>query len=340
MEVNDQRLGTSFDLTRNEKDYSTLSYYGVYTVISVYCVILLIGFFPNSLVLYLIFTRKLLRERYIMIASISGSHILFCILALPLSIVYRVTGYAGVARACETIICCCVGVTSFTMSVTAIRRAFALSEKFRYKIGMFSFKNKVKSIVVTWVIAIGVSIPFVFEDCVEKSPFSQIAHNCSGLVEDIVVNNNKVNITEQINFLYNETITNPFDSNEGSDGQSTSQCFIYGIILALNHIYILPIVSFILQGYGWISIRKRPNQALWEKEIMLTKQHLLMASGFHLCWTPLTIVNLLGYGSTQDCDVVIASQLIALVFVIDNPVIYCIFNPNMKQEFMKWLKAL
>ena len=98
------------------------------------------GFVLNITVIYLTIKNDQLRDRYVLLASISTAHIVVCGFVFPLVIVHHVTSEVIISRVCEFLTCFVVNVASFTMSVIAVRRALALSERFRYKIGEFTYK--------------------------------------------------------------------------------------------------------------------------------------------------------------------------------------------------------
>ena len=288
--------------------------------------IFIMGVFPNILVVYLIYSRKLLRERYIMNASVSASHILFCFLVPPLLIVYQLTSTPTTSRACEFVVCCVVSVTSLTMAVLAARRALALSETFRYKLGEFTFKSKLIAKLIIWMSSIGIAVPLTLDACVALSPFSMITYRVSENGANSGINNNSF-------FCTNRTGGDVLLRSSGD-----IPCHAYSVTISTLLIYVICPASLILTGYGYRCITQRPNQKLWKKELMLSKQHLVMIIIFLVCWTPITIINLLSDKEGVPCGLQFAFQLVAIVTVLDSPVLYYIFNQHMKQEFKKWLK--
>ena len=292
-------------------------------------------------VVYITVTRKLLRERYIMLASISIAHILFCIGVPPLVISHHVTDDVSVSRASEFLCCCVVCVASLTMSVTAVRRVLAISEKFRYKIGAFSFETKVKFIVIVWIISVVLSAPFLFFGCKRISPFSPIIYRCGTLVA--TDGNNKAKIGAEANATNNDLVNDSIacsDMKKGIIQNSESKCYIYSIVLALMIVFICSFVSMTLQMKCWFDITKRPNQKLWIKETMATKQHLVMLALFEICWTPLTIINLLQLNINLNCGLQYACKSLAMSSAVYNPIVYYFFNINMKQDIQKRLKNI
>ena len=290
--------------------------------------IFIMGVFPNILVVYLIYSRKLLRERYIMNASVSASHILFCVLMPPLVIVYHVTSNPTTSRACEFVVCCVVSVTSLTMAVIAARRALALSETFRYKLGEFTFKSKLLAKLIIWTSSIGIAVPLTLDACVALSPFSMITYRVSEIGANSGNNNKSFCCT-------NRTVGDVLLRSSGD-----IPCHAYSVTIATLLIYVICPASLILTGYGYRCITQRPNQKLWKKELMLSKQHLVMIIIFIVCWTPITIINLLRDKEGMSCGLQFAFQLVAMVTVLDSPVLYYIFNQHMKQEFKKWIKRV
>ena len=292
--------------------------------------IFIMGVFPNILVVYLIYSRKLLRERYIMNASVSASHILFCFLVPPLVIVYHVTSNPTTSRACEFVVCCVVSVTSLTMAVIAARRALALSETFRYKLGEFTFKSKLIAKLIIWTSSIVMAVPLTLDACVTLSPFTMISYR---IISDIEANSGS-----DIN--KSASCTNRTGSDVMLRSSGGIPCHAYSVTIATLLIYVICPASLILTGYGYRCITRRPNQKLWEKELMLSKQHLVMIIVFLVCWTPITIINLLSDKEGVPCGLQFAFQQVAMVTVLDSPALYYIFNQHMKQELKKWIKRV
>ncbi len=129
-------------------------------VVFVYVIIGVLGIVPNATLIYLIFTRKFMRVKYIFTASISIAHVMMCVAAFPLVIVVNVTHDVTVSSACHVIVSYTVGVVSYSMLATAIRRCLALSERFRH--ANFTYRGKVKNIAFIWVFSLAVSLPYIW----------------------------------------------------------------------------------------------------------------------------------------------------------------------------------
>ena len=226
-------------------------------LIPVNCFIFIMGVFPNILVVYLIYSRKILRERYIMNVSVSASHILFCVLVPPLVIDYHVTSNPTTSRAREFVVCCVVSVTSLTMAVLAARRALALSETFRYKLGEFTFKSKLIAKLIIWMSSIGIAVPLTVDACVALSPFSMITYRVSEIGANSGNNNKSFSCT-------NRTGDDVLLRSSGD-----IPCHAYSVTIARLLIYFICSASLILTENGYRCITRRPNQKLWEKELMI-----------------------------------------------------------------------
>lgn len=316
---------------------SSSRFNGLHVLIPVSIFLMIFGLFPNALVVFLVMTRKFLRERYVMNACIAISHIMYCTLTYQLLITHHVILDKHSARTCEFFVCCIVGVTSLTMAVTAVRRALALSEKFRYKLGEFSFRNKLTAITVIWIVSVIISIPFVFDVCAEQSPFSVLTDHCNLNNTSLHQTIGSTEITEGTKVL--RVICSSLRKENGLNLDNNT-CYVYSSFLAISLLYFASFLSFLLQGYGYWCIRHRPNQKLWTKELMLTKQHLWMIIIFIVCLTPLTIINLLNSKINQSCSLKYSFQVLFAAFSICNPMIYYIYNQNMRQECIKWLKSV
>ena len=267
-------------------------------------------------------------------ASTSASHIIFCLLVPPLATVHHVTSNTPTSHACEFIVCCVVSVTSLTMAVIAARRALALSETFRYKLGKFTLKSKLVAKLIIWITSIGIASPLTLDACLEISPFSMITYRSN----DLAVEFKTTQLSNDGSKNESVACTNGRGGEVVFRSSREEPCYAYSVTIATLLIYLVCPVSLLLQGYGYRCIKQRPNQKLWEKELLLTKQHLIMTSIFCVCWTPITVLNLSTTGEYTLCGLRYAFQFIAMICALDNPVLYYIFNQNKKQEFKKWLK--
>ena len=287
-------------------------------VIPVNSFIFIMGVFPSVLVVYLIYSRKLLRERYIMNASVSASHILFCVLVPPLVIVYQLTSHPTTSRVCEFVVCCVVSETSLTMAVIAARRALALSETFRYKLGEFTFKSKLIAKVIIWMSSIGIAVPLTVDACVALSPFSMITYRVSEIGANSENNNKSFSCT-------NRTVGGVLLRSSGD-----IPCHAYSVTIATLLIYVINSYRI------WLPVHHTIKN--FGKKLMLSKQHFVMIIIFLVCWTPITTINLLSDKEGVPCGLQFAFQHVAMVTVLDSPVLYYIFNQYMKQELKKWMK--
>ena len=105
---------------------STRPSYGLYILVSVFCVLFCFGCVLNITVIYITIKNDIFRDRYVLLASISTAHTVVCVFVFPLVIVHHVTSEENITRVCEFLTSFVVNVASFTMSVIAVRRALAL----------------------------------------------------------------------------------------------------------------------------------------------------------------------------------------------------------------------
>ena len=317
---------------------STRPSYGLFILVPVFCVLFCFGFVLNITVIYITIKNDQLRDRYVLLASISTAHIVVCVFLFPLAIAHHVTSEVIISRVCEFLTCFVVNVASFTMSVIAVRRALALSENFRYKIGEFTYESKQKAIVAVWICAFCVSTPFIFDACKNNSPFSVLLTNCG--VQWISEGNNSVNNGNDTSLISDTAFS---EETEGSSDRTVvtyppkNGCYWYSLVLVISCVYVGGLVSMILQAKCWRDIAKRPNQKLWEKELMITKQHLVMLIVFLLCWSPLILLHFLG---VNEYGVLYAFQSLALSSVVYNPVTYYFLNQNMRNDIQKLLNGV
>lgn len=297
--------------------------------VAFFVVYIVFGLPVNTLLNYLIFTRKDLRERQIFIASISISHIMLCVGAIPLAISASFTEDIDsdvVRTACDVLTCFSVGVTSHSTFVVAIRRRMAICERFRHI--NFTFKGKVENVICIWIVSLALSMPY-------------IANQHTINVFDIS-SRRKINLDEfsdKMNTsspLHNTTygVKTETLSKDSIDSQYSVAFLAYNIILFFLNMLVPSVSSICLQTATLFGLKRRPNQANWVKEITVTKQYIAMSSTFLICWFPLMIANLVGKKSGVP---EVAHQIfrpLALSVLISCPVIYYCLNPYLKREFI------
>ena len=314
---------------------STRPSYGLFILVPVFCVLFCFGCVLNITVIYITIKNDRLRDRYVLLASISTAHIVVCVFLFPLVIAHHVTSEVVISRVCEFLTSVVVNVASFTMSVIAVRRALALSEKFRYKIGEFTYESRLKAIVAIWICAFCVSTPFIFDACKNSSPFSVLLGNCG--FKGISEGNSSVNNGNDTSLISDAAFR---EDTEGSSDRTEmtyppqSGCYWYSLILVIICVYVDGFLSMILHAKCWRDIAKRPNQKLWEKELMITKQHLVLLVVFLFCWSPLILLHFL---EVNEYGVLYAFQSLALSSVVYNPVTYYFLNQNMRNDIQKLL---
>ena len=313
---------------------STRPSYGLYILVPVFCVLFCFGCVLNITVIYITIKNDKLRDRYVLLASISTAHIVLCGFVFLLVIVHHVTSEVIISRACEFMTSAVVNVASFTMSVIAVRRALALSETFCYKIGEFTYDGKLKTIVAIWICAFCVSTPFIFDACKNNSPFSVLLSSCGFQGNNSVNNGNNTSLI--MDAAFSEEREGSSDKTEATY-QPTDGCYWYSLVLVISCVYIGGFVSMALHAKCWRDIAKRPNQKLWEKELMITKQHLVMLIVFLLCWSPILLLYFL---EVNEYGVLYAFQSLALSSVVYNPVTYYFLNQNMRNDIQKLLNIV
>ena len=347
--------------------------------ITIYCIIFVLGFFPNGLVTYLIFTRKYMRVKYIFTVSIAIAHMLFCVVCIPLILIgasgcFRAST-SDIARACQVILVLVVSVTSLSMLATAIRRSLALSERYRY--ANFTYRGKVKNIIGIWIVSIAICLPFI---CIEEdyiSPFdlteysrrnsrnenfARDAMNYSEYNRTVlaplrleqqklselsfccsdrngVLNTRELNVSASYNYSYEK---GTIESSILKEAYCFVDMFMYSTCMAVVVIATAVLVSLILQATTLYNIKRRPNQIHWKKETRITKQHLLMLIVLFTCWVPLFVVTI-GI-RTASCHVTDLQlnmlDLLAASFVTYNPVLYYLLNAHFRREMKLWFRSV
>lgn len=303
-----------------------------YVIVAVFCLV------TNIILNYLLFTRKYMRIKYIFTASISISHIMISVVVLPLAISVLITNKLmddAQSVTCDVMICFCVGVTSYSMIATAIRRCLAISERFRH--ANFTYRGKVKNIVFIWVFALVTSVPYIFkeDDIVVFSFVSNGNINSSAVYDE-----NSVSSNTSYTLLVQPNVTESTAYNSDSNTSVTQAFYIYNVVLFFLQMIIPCTTSLVLQFFTLLGLKRRPNQIHWVKEIKITKQHIYMAAIFLLCWLPLMLINIIAAHTLVPGTVFHILQPFAVSSIMFFPVIYYALNAHIRREFLLLIQNL
>lgn len=314
-----------------------------YILVTFYACVLIFALPTNTVLNYLLFTRKFMRIKYIFTASIAISHILFCLTVIPLVIFLQLTHDVDIRSAlisCNVIVCLCVGVTSHSMLGIAIRRCLAISERFRH--ANFTYRGKIKNIVAIWVTCVVISAPYIASDS-SKNAFDIFTTRCRrqkytyDIKNDVNRNASINNRTYDVilyrtngNWTFNSNITQPVRSAQHTENDGF---WIYDCVLLFMNVVIPCIAALVLQSVTYFGLKRRPNQVHWIKEIMITQQHIVMATVFLVCWTPLMVANLIQRNSDVSELVYQVLQPFAVSSLAHFPLIYYFFNAHINREF-------
>ena len=323
--------------------------YTRYIFIAIYCLIFLLGLFPNIIVTYILFTRKYMRLKYIFTASISIAHVTFCCICIPI-IIYEIIydhSTAGTVL-CQVVVCLTFSATSLSMLSTAVRRSLAMSERYRY--ATFTYRGKVKNIVAIWLFSLLISLPYICTKHDDLSPFDITNTNEMDKLENDTQSDNsgyQRNLSERHPLDYpliNITNkTNATLNGYGSDTDApTRSCIIdmnlYTTCMVVALLFISVLISLVLQTLTMKAIKRRPNQVHWIKEIQITKQHILMLTIFLICWAPLCIVCNVMRKQCLTEWLLTVFNILAASNVIYNPFLYYVLNSHIRHELELWIR--
>ena len=325
--------------------------YTRYIFIAIYCLIFLLGLFPNIIVTYILFTRKYMRLKYIFTASISIAHVTFCCICIPIIICVIIYDHSTAGTVlCQVVVCLTFSATSLSMLSTAVRRSLAMSERYRY--ATFTYRGKVKNIVAIWLFSLLISLPYICTKHHDLSPFDFTNTNDVDKHENGTQSDNSVHrrnyseIHPLVYPLFDLTKrTNSTLNGYGSDTDAnTSPCFIdmnlYTTSICAALLFISVLISLVLQSLTMKAIKNRPNQIHWIKEIQITKQHILMLIIFLICWAPLCIVCIVMRKQCLMEWLLTVFKILAASNVIYNPFLYYFLNAHIRHELELWIRTM
>lgn len=291
-----------------------------------YLIIFLLGMFGNFLVCFVVARQRTMQTvTNFFISNLAVADILLCLFCITLTPTYTFLGrWIFGTFLCHLVAflqCCCVYLSTLTLTSIAIDRFFVI---------IFPFRPRMKVctclfvLLLIWICAILLTFPYGY--------YTKI----------VVLDIDNISVTLCEEAWPNEDIRKLF-------GTVTSilQFFLPFLIILLCY---LCIFCKLQNNKKKLSKSKNSNKGRIEKNLRKktsTNQMLVLMVGiFGVCWLPLNLINILEdfYAHINESPfynlLFFMSHLVAMSSVIYNPFLYAWLNENFRKEFKTILPCL
>ncbi|XP_028829147.1 neuropeptide Y receptor Y8a [Denticeps clupeoides] len=300
---------------------------GTTFLIVAYSTVIAVGLVGNVCLVFIISRQKEMRNvTNILIANLSCSDILMCLVCLPVTVIYTlmdrwILGEA-LCKVTPFVQCMSVTVSIFSLVLIALERHQLIIHPTGWTPAA---GHSYLAVAVTWMVACFISLPFLSFNILTNSPFQ--------------------NLSIPFNPFSDHVICMELWPSERNRLAYTTSLLLFQ--------YCLPLL-LILLCYLRIFLRLRRRKDMLEQasEIRQRKArgaqriNAMLASivvAFALCWLPLNIFNTLfdwyhqALPSCQHDIIFSACHLTAMASTCVNPVVYGFLNSNFQKELKNTL---
>ncbi|XP_047425950.1 neuropeptide Y receptor Y8a [Mugil cephalus] len=290
---------------------------GATFLIVAYSAVIAIGLLGNAGLVFIIARQQELRNvTNILIANLSCSDILMCVVCLPVTVIYTlmdrwVLGEA-LCKVTPFVQCMSVTVSIFSLVLVALERHQLILHPTGWSPGP---AHSYLAVGLTWLVACFISLPFLSFNILTNDPFHNISLPANPFRDHLIC-------------------MELWPSDKHRLAYTTSLLIFQ---------YCLPLL-LVLLCYLRIFLRLRRRRDMLERSrrtrgaqrinVML----LAIVIAFALCWLPLNVFNTLfdwHHQALPDCQhdaVFSACHLTAMASTCINPVVYGFLNSNFQRE--------
>lgn len=290
---------------------------GVVVMEALVCAVLLLtALLGNSLVLWMVWKNKNLRTiPNHFIVSLAFADIGMAAICQPPCLTVLVTG----KRTYGNFVCQLQGyaiamlacVSLLTLTVVAVNRYFLIVRPKNYQ-KIFSTRNTRIMIAVIWLVSLVEPVPYLASN--HRYVYHAGKFFCFQVVE--------VDFFTLLGYM-----------------------FVFIPMLVLSFCYYNVFKALKEHNKRFHSLRRRgdqPNAArISVEEINVTKTLFLTVCAFLICWTPIAIVDFIGFGQggwNLPREVYVMYTFLGQLSTVINPVIYGVMNKTFRDEYKKLFK--
>ncbi|XP_072310286.1 neuropeptide Y receptor Y8a [Eucyclogobius newberryi] len=296
---------------------------GATFLIVAYSTVIAIGLLGNAGLVFIIARQQELRNvTNILIANLSCSDILMCVVCLPVTVIYTlmdrwVLGEA-LCKVTPFVQCMSVTVSIFSLVLIALERHQLILHPTGWSPAA---GHSYLAVGLTWLVACFISLPFLSFNILTNDPFQNISLPSNPFRDHLICME-----------LW------PSDKHRLA---YTTSLLLFQYCLPLLLVLLCYLRIFLrLRRRRDILERSRRTQGAQRINVML----VAIVVAFALCWLPLNVFNTLfdwHHQALPDCQhdtVFSACHLTAMASTCINPVVYGFLNSNFQREFKSTLQ--
>lgn len=295
----------------------------VFLLITAYAVVTTVGLFGNLCLIVIIKRQKEVQNvTNILIANLSLSDVLICIMCIPVTVAYTLMDYWIFGEAmCK--------ISSFVQSISVTVSIFSLVliaiERYQLIVNPRGWKPNIShaywGIIFIWFLSLVISIPFLIFHQLTDEPFKHLSFHSDFYKNKAVCIEAWPSVTERLIF--------------------TTSLLVFQYCLPLGFIFICYLKIFVCLRRRHSKIdRMRENESRLSENKRINMILISIVVTFAACWLPLNIFNVVfdwNYEALMSCNHNLAFTLCHLVAMIStciNPIFYGFLNKNFQKDLI------
>ncbi|XP_065591074.1 neuropeptide Y receptor type 6-like [Cyrtonyx montezumae] len=299
------------------------SFLAVFLLITAYILVTTVGLFGNLCLIVIIKRQKEAQNvTNILIANLSLSDVLICIMCIPVTAAYTLMDYWIFGEAmCK--------ISSFIQSISVTVSIFSLVliaiERYQLIVNPRGWKPNTShaylGIIFIWVFSLMISIPFLIFHQLTDEPFTHLSFHSDFYKNKVVCIEAWPSVTERLIF--------------------TTSLLLFQYCFPLGFIFICYLKIFVCLRRRHSKIdRMRENESRLSENKRINLMLISIVVTFAACWLPLNIFNVVfdwNHEALMSCNHNLAFTLCHLVAMIStciNPVFYGFLNKNFQKDLI------
>ncbi|XP_007937126.2 neuropeptide Y receptor type 6-like [Orycteropus afer afer] len=290
-----------------------------------YTMVLIVGLFGNLSLIIIIFKKQRETQNVtnILIANLSFSDILVCVMCIPFTVIYTLMDHWIFG---DTMCKLTSYVQSVSISVSIFSLVLIAVERYQLIVNPRGWKPSVShaywGITLAWLFSLLLSIPFFLSYHLTDEPFRNLS-----LPTDIYAH--RVACVESWPSKMNQLLF-------------TTSMFMLQYCIPLGFILIcyLKIIICLRRRNGKVDRKKKENETWLSENKRINRMLISIVVTFGACWLPLNIFNVIFdwyHEVLMSCHhdlVFVACHLVAMVSTCINPLFYGFLNKNFQKDLV------
>ncbi|XP_048816944.1 neuropeptide Y receptor type 6-like [Lagopus muta] len=299
------------------------SFPAVFLLITAYILVTTVGLFGNLCLIVIIKRQKEAQNvTNILIANLSLSDVLICIMCIPVTAAYTLMDYWIFGEAM-----CKISsfIQSISVTVSILSLVLIAIERYQLIVNPRGWKPNTShaywGIIFIWVFSLMISTPFLIFHQLTDEPFKHLSFHSDFYKNKVACIEAWPSITERLIFTTSLLLL--------------QYCFPLGFIL----ICYLKIFVCLRRRHSKID-RMRENESRLSENKRINLMLISIVATFAACWLPLNIFNVVfdwNHEALMSCNHNLAFTLCHLVAMIStciNPIFYGFLNKNFQKDLI------